>query len=131
MALTRGIYVMTAAKEHFLLASDLKGNRVVNKNAEDLGTLEDYMIDLQNGRIAYAVLSFGGWFGMGNKLFAIPWSALTMQLYDNNLRIILNVDKEVLQKAQGFDKSQLPLSYDELASVYTYYGYKPYWQTGD
>ena len=122
---------MTAAKEHFLLASDLKGNRVVNKNAEDLGTLEDYMIDLQNGRIAYAVLSFGGWFGMGNKLFAIPWSALTMQLYDNNLRIILNVDKEVLQKAQGFDKSQLPLSYDELASVYTYYGYKPYWQTCD
>lgn len=123
--------MMTAAKEHFTLASDLKGNRVVNKNAEDLGTLEDYMIDLQNGRIAYAVLSFGGWFGMGNKLFAIPWSALTMQLYDNNLRIILNVDKEVLQKAQGFDKSQLPLSYDELASVYTYYGYKPYWQTGD
>ena len=122
---------MTAAKEHFLLASDLNGNRVVNKNAEDLGTLEDYMIDLQNGRIAYAVLSFGGWFGMGNKLFPIPWSALTMQLYDNNLRIILNVDKEVLQKAQGFDKSQLPLSYDELASVYTYYGYKPYWQTGD
>jgi len=54
-----------------------------------------------------------------------------MQLYDNNLRIILNVDKEILQKAQGFDKSQLPLSYDELASVYTYYGYKPYWQTGD
>ena len=46
MALTRGIYMMTAAKEHFLLASDLKGNRVVNKNAEDLGTLEDYMIDL-------------------------------------------------------------------------------------
>ena len=122
---------MTAAKEHFLLASSLKGKRVVNKNAEDLGTLEDYMIDLQNGRIAYAVLSFGGWFGMGNKLFAIPWSALTMQLYDNNLRIIINVDKEVLQKAQGFDKSQLPLSYDELARVYIYYGYKPYWQTGD
>ena len=66
-----------------------------------------------------------GWFGMGNKLFAIPWSALTMQLYDNNLRIILNVDKEVLQKAQGFDKSQLPLSYEELASVYTYYGINP------
>jgi sporulation protein YlmC with PRC-barrel domain len=123
--------MMTVAKEHFLLASDLKGNRVVNKDADDLGTLEDYMIDLQNGRIAYAVLSFGGWFGMGNKLFPIPWSALTMQLYDNNMRIILNVDKEVLQKAQGFDKSQLPLSYDELSNVYTYYGYKPYWQTGD
>ena len=123
--------MMTVAKEHFLLASDLKGNRVVNKNAEDLGTLEDYMIDLQNGRITYAVLSFGGWFGMGNRLFAIPWSAFKMQLFDKDMRIVLNVDKEVLTKAQCFDKSQLPLSYAQLSSVYHYYGYKPYWQTGD
>ena len=131
MALTRGILHDDSGERTLLISKWLKGNRVVNKNADDLGTLEDYMIDLQNGRITYAVLSFGGWFGMGNKLFPIPWSALTMQLYDNSMRIILNVDKEVLQKAQGFDKSQLPLSYDELASVYTYYGYKPYWQTGD
>ena len=117
---------MTAAKEHFLLASDLKGNRVVNKNAEDLGTLEDYMIGLQNGRIAYAVLSFGGFLGMGDKLFAIPWSAFTVQLFENDLRIVLNVDKEILKTAQGFDKSQLPLGYTNLSSVYHYYGYKPY-----
>ena len=114
-----------------MLASDLKGNKVVNKNAEDLGTLEDYMVDLETGRIAYAVLSFGGWFGMGNKLFAIPCSAFKMQLFDKDMRIVLNVDKEVLIKAQGFDKSQLPLSYAQLSSVYHYYGYKPYWQTGD
>jgi sporulation protein YlmC with PRC-barrel domain len=122
---------MVAVKEHFMLASDLKGNKVVNKNAEDLGTLEDYMVDLETGRIAYAVLSFGGWFGMGNKLFAIPWYAFKMQLFENDLRIVLNVDKEVLTKAQGFDKSQLPLSYDQLSTVYKYFGYKPYWQTGD
>jgi len=122
---------MAAAKEHFMLASDLKGNKIVNKSAEDLGTLEDYMVDLETGRIAYAVLSFGGWFGMGSKLFAIPWYAFKMQLFENELRIVLNVDKEVLTKAQGFDKSQLPLSYSQLSSVYTYYGYKPYWQTGD
>jgi sporulation protein YlmC with PRC-barrel domain len=122
---------MAAAKEHFMLASDLKGNKVVNKNAEDLGTLEDYMVDLETGRIAYAVLSFGGWFGMGSKLFAIPWYAFKMQLFENELRIVLNVDKEVLTKAQGFDKSQLPLSYDQLSMVYKFFGYKPYWQTGD
>jgi sporulation protein YlmC with PRC-barrel domain len=122
---------MSAAKEHFMLASDLKGNKIVNQSAEDLGTLEDYMVDLETGRIAYAVLSFGGWFGMGSKLFAIPWSAFKMQLFENELRIVLNVDKEVLTKAQGFDKSQLPLSYDQLSMVYKFFGYKPYWQTGD
>ena len=122
---------MSAVREHFMLASDLKGHKVVNKNAEDLGKIDDYMLDLENGRIAYAVLSFGGFLGMGEKLFAIPWSAFNVQLFENDLRIVLNVDKEILTKAQGFDKSQLPLSYSQLSSVYTYYGYKPYWQTGD
>ena len=120
-----------AVKEHFRLASDVKGHKVVNANNEDLGKIDDYMLDLENGRIAYAVLSFGGWFGVGNKLFAIPWSAFTVELFENALRIVLNVDKEILKKAQGFDKSQLPLSYTDLSSVYHYYGYKPYWQTGD
>ena len=120
-----------AVKEHFMLANDIKGHKVVNKNAEDLGKIDDYMVDLENGRIAYAVLSFGGFLGMGDKLFAIPWSAFTVQLFENDLRLVLNVDKEILKKAQGFDKSQLPLSYAQLSSIYHYYGYKPYWQTGD
>ena len=122
---------MTAAKEHFMLASDVKGHKVINKNAEDLGKIEDYMLDLETGRIAYAVLSFGGFLGMGEKLFAIPWSAFNVQLFENDMRIVLNVDKEILKKAQGFDKSQLPLGYTDLSSVYQYYGYKPYWQTGN
>jgi sporulation protein YlmC with PRC-barrel domain len=122
---------MQAVREHFMLASDVKGHKVVNKNAEDLGKIEDYMLDLETGRMAYAVLSFGGFLGMGEKLFAIPWSAFNVQLFENDLRIVLNVDKEILTKAQGFDKSQLPLSYSQLANVYTYYGYKPYWQTGN
>jgi sporulation protein YlmC with PRC-barrel domain len=120
-----------AVREHFMLANDVKGHKVVNKNAEDLGKIEDYMLDLETGRMAYAVLSFGGFLGMGEKLFAIPWSAFNVQLFENDMRIVLNVDKEILTKAQGFDKSHLPLSYSQLSSVYTYYGYKPYWQTGD
>ena len=122
---------MQAVSEHFMLANDVKGHKVVNKNAEDLGKIEDYMLDLETGRMAYAVLSFGGFLGMGEKLFAIPWSAFNVQLFENDLRIVLNVDKEILTKAQGFDKSQLPLSYSQLSSVYTYYGNKPYWQTGN
>jgi sporulation protein YlmC with PRC-barrel domain len=122
---------MQAVKEHFMLANDVKGHKVVNKNEEELGKIEDYMLDLETGRMAYAVLSFGGFLGMGEKLFAIPWSAFNVQLFENDMRIVLNVDKEILTKAQGFDKSKLPLSYSELSSVYTYYGHKPYWQTGN
>src|SRR5664280_2991243 len=114
-----------------LAADTLTGDKVVNLQKEDLGKIEHLMIDLESGRVAYAVLSFGGFLGMGDKLFAIPWSAFTVQLFENDLRIVLNVDKEILKKAQGFDKSQLPLGYTDLSSVYHYYGYKPYWQTGN
>ena len=85
------------------------------------------MIDLENGRIAYAVLSFGGFLGMGDKLFAIPWSALTVDKVEK--RFILNVDKEVLKRASGFDKDNWPNMSDRTwgTGVYTYYGAKPYW----
>jgi hypothetical protein len=108
--------------------STLKGHNVVNKAKEDLGKIEDLMIDLENDRIAYAVLSFGGFLGMGNKLFAVPWRALELRLYENAMIITLNVDKEVLKKAEGFDKDKLPLTNEELFKVYTHYGYEPYWK---
>ncbi len=108
--------------------STLKGHEVVNTAKEDLGKIEDLMIDLKNDRIAYAVLSFGGFLGMGNKLFAVPWRSLELKFYENILIITLNVDKEVLKKAEGVDKDKLPLTNEELFNVYTYYGYEPYWQ---
>jgi hypothetical protein len=87
------------------------------------------MIDLKNDRIAYAVLSFGGFLGMGNKFFAVPWKAIELSLYENTKIITINVDKEVLKKAEGFDKNKLPLTHEELYNVYNYYGYRPYWQS--
>ena len=85
------------------------------------------MIDLDTGRIAYAVLSFGGFLGMGDKLFAIPWSALTVDKVEK--RFILNVDKELLKRAPGFDKDHWPNMADRAwgAQVFKYYGAKPYW----
>jgi hypothetical protein len=65
---------------------------------------------------------------MGNKLFAVPWRALELRLYENAMIITLNVDKEVLKKAEGFDKDKLPLTNEELFKVYTHYGYEPYWK---
>jgi len=86
-----------------LAADTLTGDRVVNRKKEDLGTIEHLMIDVENGRVAYAVLSFGGFLGMGDKLFAIPWSALTVDTAEKQL--ILDVDKKLLERAPGFDKA--------------------------
>ncbi|RXA20555.1 hypothetical protein EQO05_05395 [Methanosarcina sp. MSH10X1] len=113
----------------FLSASTLKGDKVVNAAGDDLGKIEELMIDLRDGRLAFAVLSFGGFLGMGNKLFAIPWQAFRMKLHDHAL--VLDVPKETLEKAEGFDKDNWPVTSREwLTTVYSYYGYQPYWQAG-
>jgi len=110
-----------------LSASTLKGDKVVNLQGEDLGKIEDLMIDLERGRVAYAVLSFGGFLGLGDKLFAIPWEALAVDTAEK--RIVLNVDKELLKRAPGFDKNHWPDMTDAAwgSQLYGYYGYKPYW----
>jgi sporulation protein YlmC with PRC-barrel domain len=110
-----------------LSGSSLKGDKVVNYKGEDLGKIEEIMIDLDRGRVAYAVLSFGGFLGLGDKLFAIPWQAFSVDT--TNKRVVLNADKELLEKAPGFDKNNWPDMADlSLGStLYGYYGYKPYW----
>ena len=100
MAQTKVMY-----QPNVLAADTLIGYKVVNHQKEDLGKLEHLMIDLANGRIAYAVLSFGGFLGMGDKLFAIPWSALKIDTVEK--QFILNVDKEVLKSAPGLRQGSL------------------------
>jgi sporulation protein YlmC with PRC-barrel domain len=125
MASITGIKVPSETR--VLAADTLTGDKVVNLQNEDLGKIEHLMIDLGTGRIAYAVLSFGGFLGMGDKLFAIPWSALTVDTLEK--RFILQVDKELLKRAPGFDKEQWPNMADRAwgTQVFKYYGAKPYW----
>lgn len=125
MASITGIKVPSETR--VLAADTLTGDKVVNLQNEDLGKIEHLMIDLGTGRIAYAVLSFGGFLGMGDKLFAIPWSALTVDTFEK--RFILQVDKELLKRAPGFDKEQWPNMADRAwgTQVFKYYGAKPYW----
>ncbi|HLA75208.1 MAG TPA: PRC-barrel domain-containing protein [Gammaproteobacteria bacterium] len=110
-----------------LSVSTLMDDPVHNTAGEDLGKIEDFMIDLDEGRIAYAVLSFGGFLGMGDKLFAIPWSALTIDADEH--AFVLDVDKDTLENAPGFDKDNWPDMADRRwgEQVYSYYGRKPYW----
>ncbi len=111
-----------------LSASTLKGDDVVNSKSEKLGTVEELMIDLDKGCIAYAVLSFGGFMGMGDKLFAIPWGALKVDTTEK--RLVLDVKKEMLERAPGFDKDHWPNMADQTwgTGIYNYYGTKPFWQ---
>ena len=83
-----------------LTASTIEGTAVQNAAGEDLGEIHSLMIDLEKGRIAYAVLSFGGFFGLGDEYVAVPWEALT--LGDTKEYFVLNMKKEHLKDAPGF-----------------------------
>lgn len=111
-----------------LSATTLIGDSVKNPQGEDLGNLKELMIDVNSGNIAYAVLSFGGFLGLGDKLFAIPWEAFTVNTEKKHL--VLNVDKERLENAPGFDKDNWPKTpnAEYITQVHSYYGYKPYWE---
>jgi sporulation protein YlmC with PRC-barrel domain len=108
-------------------ASTLKNDKVVNLAGQEIGKIEELMIDVTTGRVAYVVLSFGGFLGVGNKLFALPWSVLTVD--EAKKRFVVNVTKESLEKMPGFDKDHWPdLSDLEYATgVYRQWGATPYW----
>ena len=89
-----------------LAASTLAGDSVYNAAGDDLGKVKEIMLDIPSGRVAYAVLSFGGFLGMGDKLFAVPWNALRVD--EDEKRFILDVDKRTLENAPGFDKDNWP-----------------------
>jgi sporulation protein YlmC with PRC-barrel domain len=108
-----------------LPATTLRGVNVRNRAGERLGALEDVVIDLPTGRVAYAVVSFGGVLTIGEKLFAIPWSAL--ELDEQHHEIVLDLPRDRLETAPGFDKDHWPDMADLEwgRSIYSYYGQKP------
>ena len=116
------------ARPNVVSTSTIIGDSVVNRAGENLGKIEEIMLDLEKGRVAYAVLSFGGFLGMGEKLFAVPFEAL--KLDGSREHFMLDVDKDKLRNAPGFDKNNPPKAADRTwgAEVYKFYGYTPYWQ---
>ena len=118
---------MHESQPHVLSAGSLAGTRVVNAEGEDLGRIEELMIDLPSGRVAYAVLSFGGFLGFGDKLFALPFEALAIDPEQERFR--LDVSRERLEQAEGFDKDDWPDFADRRwgEGVYRHYGVATYW----
>lgn len=117
------------ATTQVLSATTLIGDKVLNGRGEDLGKIEELMIDLDSGKVAYGVLSFGGFMGMGDKLFAVPFES--MKLDTDRHAFVLDVSKERLENAPGFDKSNWPKTADRTwgAEIHRYYGVRPYWES--
>ncbi len=106
-------------------ADTLIGDDVYNPQEENLGEIKEIMLDTRNGKVAYAVVSLGGFLGLGEKLFAVPWAAL--RLDTTHHRFVLDVDKKTLESAPGFDKDAWPDMADPEFEqrVHSFYGTQP------
>jgi sporulation protein YlmC with PRC-barrel domain len=93
-------------------ASAFIGSSVENTKGEKLGTISDLVLDPETGSIKYAALSYGGILGLGGKLFAVAWDALTLQ--PDGKTFLLNVDQALLETTPGFDKNSWPQQPDPM-----------------
>lgn len=123
---------MSSTTPTVLSAEAMKGRHVLDREGEDLGKIQEVMIDLSAGRVAYAVMSFGGFLGIGARMVAIPWGVL----HPSNRKTdeyVADLSKDLLKEAPSFSRDKWPSGADRsfLASLYTYYGYEPYWNSGD
>ncbi|HTU25082.1 MAG TPA: PRC-barrel domain-containing protein [Pirellulales bacterium] len=93
---------------HHSRVSTVEDMHVRNAAGEDIGKIKDLVIDVNTGKVLYAALDFGGFLGVGDKLFAVPWHSLAVRGHDKDQYLMLNVTKERLKEAPGFDKNHWP-----------------------
>ncbi|MHA6720796.1 PRC-barrel domain-containing protein [Sphingomonas sp. RS6] len=108
---------------HDLIASDrVEGTSVYNHDGEKLGSIARFMVDKVSGQVEYAVLSFGGLFGLGSNYYPLPWKALTYSTDQGGY--VVNVDKDRLESAPNYDSRGDEPRYDREYGerVYGYYG---------
>jgi sporulation protein YlmC with PRC-barrel domain len=104
------------------------GDGVYDVAGKFLGEIEELVLDIHSGRVAYALVAVGGFLGMGRKLFAIPWSTVTVdRVYQ---RSVINIDLERLIDAPSLDGDVLPRMADPgwATEVHAYFGCKPFWE---
>jgi uncharacterized protein YegP (UPF0339 family) len=117
----------------FVPTIKLKQYDVVNKQHEDMGQVQTFVVDMHEGLIAFVLVAFGGTLGFGDKWFALPWDAL--QWYPETMKFVLDMPEEVLKNAPGMNKDKWMQEIekwqkeDDLAPIDHYYsqhGYKSY-----
>ena len=112
-----------------LISSDkVEGTAVYNREGEKLGSIHTVMIDKVSGKVAYAVMSFGGFLGIGDRYHPLPWNMLT---YDTGQGgYVVNLDQNQLKGAPTYGTSETPNWSDRSwgQQVHDYYGTRPYWE---
>ncbi|WP_423763004.1 PRC-barrel domain-containing protein [Burkholderia sp. NLJ2] len=110
-----------------MAARTLEGDRVLTTDGDDIGKVTDIMLDMRSGRIAYAVVASPGMRGSGDKLLAVPWNALMLDV--ERKCFVLPVVAERVREAPGFDRNRWPAMADPdwAEALHAYYGSAPYW----
>ncbi len=109
----------------FVRSSAVSKLSVRNSAGEKIGTIEDLVISIDSGKVSYAALGFGGFLGMGEKLFAVPWNQLQVRTDHDEHYFVLNVSKDALKAAPGFDFAD-PNFTDRLEKYYRDAGNPPH-----
>jgi sporulation protein YlmC with PRC-barrel domain len=121
---------LSLAPNHRAIAtSALKGARVRNFAGEDLGKVDDLILDLHSGRTTYVVISLGGFLGIGDRLYAVPWELFSVRRGEPQL--FVDLDKAVLADAPSFDRARWPDMSEEtwIQDIQLHYAQKPYWNS--
>jgi sporulation protein YlmC with PRC-barrel domain len=108
-------------------AGSLCGDRVVNRRGELLGTVSELLLDVERGCIAYVVMAYGGFMGLNERLFALPWTALELDAAHGSL--VLDAERSGFDTAPVFDKAHWPSTPDAQwhRDVHRHYGCPVYW----
>ena len=120
---------MEAVQEtgNLISSEKVEGTNVYNRTGDTLGSIHDLMIDKTSGHVVYAIMSFGGFLGMGNQYHPLPWSVLK---YDTNMGgYVVNLDKQQLEGGPAYDADAEPDWRDRTYEnkIHDYYGVGPYW----
>lgn len=111
----------TATSTVPVTARRLLDNRVRDYDGDSIGEVEDFVLDPQRGCVDYAIISFGGFMGLGREYHVIPYQML--QLHPDGRSFATNITRDQLERAPGFDRGNVPAMDEQyLTSVYSYWG---------
>jgi sporulation protein YlmC with PRC-barrel domain len=113
--------IATDETEALIASNKVEGTAVYDENGEKLGSIYNFMVDKVSGQVEYAVLQFGGVFGLGSDYYPLPWDKLTYDTEQGGY--VVDVDKETLEAAPRYTAEEQP-AYDQAYGerVYGYYG---------
>lgn len=113
--------IATDETNRLIASNKVEGTAVYNRDREKLGSIYNFMVDKHSGRVEYAVLQFGGLFGLGSDYYPLPWDVLTYETAQGGY--VVNLDKSLLEKAPRYRADEEPpFDRDYGRGVYDYYG---------